>query len=393
MKKILYLCYHYDPDLSAGSFRNTALSRQLAYAAKDGYEIHLICTQPNRYSNLSETSPAYEVLGNLHIYRKEVPQHGNGFFKQILAFMAYRKSVLKQMETMRPDFIFASTSKLFTGFLAYQIARRHRLKLYIDLRDLFAENLKELIRLPIANSFVSWFVRTYFEIPCLRYAQDISINSEGFRNNIPNGFKGRLHFFPNGIDSYFLNWRQLEGLDTELKTVCYAGNIGEGQGLHKIIPELAKGLEKTHRFLLIGSGSALNKLKKRLEELKIRNVEFLSPMKRNKLLEYYRSSHYLFLHLNDFDSFKKVLPSKIFEYASGDLPIVAGVSGTARSFLEEEVKENVFLFDPCDAAAAIRIFQNANYALGARPEFVEKYDRQKITERMAESILEAFKDA
>ncbi len=393
MKRILYLSYHYEPDLSAGSFRNAALANALAQKTIGNYSMYLLCSQPNRYSNLKEKSEPYEAHGNLHIYRVEVPQHGNGFLRQLIAFRAYWKFVQAKAKELDPDCVFASSSKLFTAYLAYRIARQKKRLLYLDVRDLFAENLKEFIKWPVVNRMASWFVKTFFEIPCLQYAQHISINSEGFRSSIPKGYKGQVHFYPNGIDADFLNWRQTEGLDLNKKTVCYAGNIGEGQGLHKIVPGLAKALEKTHRFILIGSGSAFRKLQKSLIEMNITNVECIAPVKRKTLLEYYRNSHYLFLHLNDFDSFKKVLPSKIFEYASGNIPIVAGVAGTARHFIETEVQTNVFLFDPCDVHAAIRIFEGSHYTLEARPEFVKKYNREMLTNRMADSIVEAFGDA
>ena len=48
------------------------------------------------------------------------------------------------------------------------------------------------------------------------------------------------------------------------------------------------------------------------------------------------STDVLFLHLNDYSAFRKVIPSKIFEYAATGKPIVAGVSGYAAEFLRHE---------------------------------------------------------
>lgn len=47
--------------------------------------------------------------------------------------------------------------------------------------------------------------------------------------------------------------------------VTYAGNIGEAQALHKIIPPLADYLKGSHTFQIIGDGSAKHKLEAEIE--------------------------------------------------------------------------------------------------------------------------------
>lgn len=386
----MYLSYHYAPDLSAGSFRNTALSKELSRKLEDKATIHLICTQPNRYSSLSEKLPAVQQEGNLIIYRVDVPQHGNNFFMQLRSFYYYQKEVLRIIRNIPITFIFVSSSKLFTGYLAYRISKRKKIAYYLDLRDLFADNLRELIKIPILNWFTSKVVQLIFEKPTLLNAKHININSEGFIKNIPVDFKGSRSFYPNGIDDEFKEWHQHNEIDNTKKVICYAGNIGEGQGLDKIIPPLAKSLEETHQFIIIGEGSSKHKLIEQVDKLKLKNVELLPAMKRNQLLGYYQKAHYLFLHLNDFRSFEKVIPSKIFEYGSGNIPILAGVKGYAREFIETALKENVFVFNPCDMEAVRNYLVNQPYRLQERVEFVKKFNRKEITGKMTDSIIQVM---
>ncbi|MFP3449344.1 glycosyltransferase WbuB, partial [Pseudomonas sp. SIMBA_067] len=61
--------------------------------------------------------------------------------------------------------------------------------------------------------------------------------------------------------------------------VVYAGNIGAGQGLHRIIPELAQRLGDSVEFHLIGAGSALSTLMRTLEDAGVSNVRISTPMK------------------------------------------------------------------------------------------------------------------
>ena len=70
----------------------------------------------------------------------------------------------------------------------------------------------------------------------------------------------------------------------------------------------------------------------------------LQPVKRDELIEIYQSADVLFLHLNDFDAFKKVLPSKIFEYAATGKPIWAGVAGYAAEFITSKIENSAVFF-------------------------------------------------
>ena len=49
----------------------------------------------------------------------------------------------------------------------------------------------------------------------------------------------------------------------------------------------------------------------------------------------------LFIHLNAYPAFEKVLPSKIFEYAATGKPILAGVSGYSADFIRNNLKDKV----------------------------------------------------
>ena len=112
-----------------------------------------------------------------------------------------------------------------------------------------------------------------------------------------------------------------------------------------------------------------------------------NPIKRIELQNIYADSDYLFLHLNDYPAFRKVLPSKIFELATFGKPIIAGVSGFAAEFIKNEVSDS-FVFEPCNAKQLID-FLKSDIASNTidRKDFKLKYRRSNINNLMAESIL------
>ena len=88
-------------------------------------------------------------------------------------------------------------------------------------------------------------------------------------------------------------------------------------------------------------------MQKEINSIKAKNVILKDPVSRSELKNIYNTADYLFLHLNDYSAFKKVLPSKIFELATYPKTIIAGVSGYSASFIQKEVIDS-YVFNPCD---------------------------------------------
>ena len=112
-------------------------------------------------------------------------------------------------------------------------------------------------------------------------------------------------------------------------------------------------------------------------------------MDRSKLLEYYNNTDMFLLHLNDIPAFKKVLPSKIFDYGSFDKPMLAGVQGVANQFIKENFPD-AFLFDPGDVNSVVKYIDSIledGFPLINNDVFIEKYSRNNIMNDMLNSIV------
>ena len=127
-------------------------------------------------------------------------------------------------------------------------------------------------------------------------------------------------------------------------------------------------------------------MKKNITFLNCRNIKILSPKNREEIIEEYKYADILFLHLNNYPAFKKVIPSKIFEYASTGKPIWAGVSGYAKSFLDNEVI-NSWTFKPSDLNSALLKFNQINDSWSDRTDFMKKYNRKRIQQQLVQDIV------
>lgn len=156
--------------------------------------------------------------------------------------------------------------------------------------------------------------------------------------------------------------------------------------MHSIIPELARRFSDRMHFKIIGDGGRRSQLASAVKSLGCSNVEILPPVNRNELIEIYQKADVLFLHLNDYAAFRKVLPSKIFEYGALGKPIWAGVAGYAAEFIKENLN-NSAVFMPCDVEEAHKSFDNLELATRPRDDFVEKFSRAKIMKNLAANII------
>jgi glycosyltransferase involved in cell wall biosynthesis len=386
--KILVLSFYYYPDLCAGSFRCTHLIEQLkAYPAED-LTIDIITTFPNRYSSYHSKTQAlaFEQDGNVTIHRIKLPKHKSGMLDQSRAFIDYAKNVKKLTQGKKYDLVFATSARLMTAGLAVWIARKQQAKLYLDIRDIFVESIGDVLPKKIslfAKPFFSFLEKCVFS-----QANHINLVSSGFKEYFETRYpKVQLSYFTNGIDPEFLSVKHSDLNSTppgKPRTILYAGNIGEGQGLHLILPELARKLQGQYEFKIIGDGGRIEQLKAATATCS--NITIMSPVERGQLVSEYQKADVLFLHLNNKDAFLKVLPSKLFEYAAMGKPILAGVGGYAADFIKNEIT-HAAVFHPCNSQEALDKLRTLTPEPVERDSFIQKYARSSIMKLMASDIV------
>lgn len=382
--KLLILSLYYPPDLSAGSFRTNALVKALRQARPE-LEIDVVTTLPNRYKSFSRQAPALESDGSVTIHRIQLPSHRSGMLDQARAFLTFARAARALTAGKRYDLVYATSSRLMTAVLGAHLSRRLQAPLYLDLRDIFVDTIKDLlprwapIARPVFGAVERWTVES---------ARSVNLVSGGFRDYFEPRYPGhRFRYFTNGVDDEFTGLPAVQGQPPQPPlTVLYAGNIGEGQGLHAILPALAAGMDGFVRFRILGDGGRRAALEEVLARAGITNVQILPPVAREQLIAEYQAADILFLHLNDHDAFRKVLPSKLFEYAATGKPIWAGIAGYSAQFSAKEI-DNLAVFPPCDADAAMAAFACLRIEPTDRSVFISRFARTTIMQAMAADIL------
>jgi glycosyltransferase involved in cell wall biosynthesis len=245
--RILILSFYFEPDLSAGSFRMAGLVEALQQQGNVGLKIDVLTTQPNRYASYAQKALSEEIRGGLKVRRFSLPTHRSGFFDQSVAFVSYAYQFIKATRGDKYDIVLATSSRLFTAALGALVASRMRTLLYLDIRDIFVDTLKDVLS-PLAARFLIPIFQLIEKLT-VRRATHVNLVSAGFLEYFSSRYpSASVGVIPNGIDDVFLDFDYVKKTVDSKTIVLYAGNIGEGQGLVRIIPGLAKVLRESHEF-------------------------------------------------------------------------------------------------------------------------------------------------
>ena len=382
----MILSFYYPPDLSAGSFRTSALAQSLHILCPTA-NVTVITTIPNRYGSYDFDPPRDEKAGNISIVRLKIRPHNGSLIGQSLSFIEYAWKTNKLLKGSDYNLVYATSSRLMTAVLGAWISRRLESKLYLDIRDIFLDSLPGILPMRLFTPII--WVLTLLERWTIETAAIVNLVSPGFSDYFIRKYPNtNFTFHTNGIDEEFLN-PTLVGSSNQKKlpfTVLYAGNFGLAQSLDLIVPPIANQTKGLLNFKLIGDGNGRESLIQSLSKSVATNVEVLNPMPRERLLIEYKKADILFLHLNSHEAFKKVLPSKIFEYGASGKPIWAGLDGFSARFVEDELN-NAVVFKPCDVDEALEIFKRLEIRDRERRGFIKKFSRKRLSKKMAADLL------
>ena len=357
----------------------------------------ILTTNPHRYGFIEGTSE-YETIGKSKVIRFKIPQHQNSFLKQIITFIVYSiKTIIFSLKNYNKyDCLLITSSRLGTAMLGFVLSRIMNKPLAIDIRDIFSDVLSSIY--PSKNPMFRILIKMVnkIEVMIIRHAVWINFVSPGFKNFFDdNIYNIKPNTYTNGIDKIFIDNRKISLNKTKINyqkplKILYAGNIGYGQGLEKIIVPLAKFYTDEIFFTVIGDGSSKHLLLDEIKRKNILNIKLEDPIDRISLLNYYNKADALFIHLNDIPAFNRVLPSKVFEYATFDKPVFAGVSGVASKFISENIN-GFYIFPPKNfnkAKTQIEsVLNRKKNTIIDNTDFIQKYERSLIMSNMVKSLI------
>lgn len=342
--KILFLTDNFPPEVNAPASRTFDHCREWA---KNGDEVTVITCAPNfpqgkvypGYKNKFWQEERIDGIRVIRVWSYIVAN--KGFLKRTLDFISYSVSSFFAGLFVKSDLIVATSPQFFTALSGRALSFWKRTPWVMEVRDLWPESIKTVGAMK-DNAFIRHF--EWQEKRCYKSAKKIVVVTDSFREKlIERGFPSeKIAVVKNGVDrSLFVPQQKDCGLISKLKldgktVIGYIGTHGMAHKLDFIIQTASKlkATNPEYHFLFIGNGAEKEKLLKLKSDLKCDNVTMLDSVPKAEVKNYISILDVCLINLRKSDLFTTVIPSKIFENAAMEIPILMGVEGEAREIVE-----------------------------------------------------------
>lgn len=341
--KILFLTDNFPPEVNAPASRTYDHAKE--WVSK-GHDITVITCAPNFpqgkvYAGYKNKLYQTEEMNGIKIIRVWSYITANkGFMKRTLDYISFSITSFFAGLFQKTDVIVATSPQFFTALSGRTLAFWKQLPWIMEVRDLWPESIKTVGAMK-DNIFIRYF--EWQEMRCYKSARKIVVVTDSFKKKlISRGVdESKISVVKNGVDrSLFVPEPKDEEIISKLglqgkKVIGYIGTHGMAHKLDFIL-ECAKKMDgkNNYHFLLIGSGAEKDNLVKLKNSLKLSNVTMLDPVPKAEVRRYISVLDVSLINLKKSDLFLTVIPSKIFENAAMEIPILMGVGGEAKDIIE-----------------------------------------------------------
>jgi glycosyltransferase involved in cell wall biosynthesis len=399
--KILFITDNFPPEVNAPATRTCEHCREWA---KRGADITVITCAPNFpqgkvYAGYRNRLYSSETIDNIKVIRVwSYIARNEGFFKRILDYVSFSVTSFIAGLFQTTDVIIATSPQFFSALSGQALSFVKRRPWIMEVRDLWPESIKTVGAM---NSGVVMKLFEWMEMRCYRSAMHIIVVTVSFKKRLAaRGIdESKITVVQNGANNGFYrpapkDANLLKQLGLEGKTVVgYIGTLGMAHNLNFILNSVSKVNDGSIHFLFIGEGAEKNSLTEKKERDGLTNVTILPPVPKEAVRRYLSILDISLINLRKSELFKSVIPSKIFENAAMQIPLIIGVDGEAREIVEKY--EAGIFFEPENE----QDFLEKLSLLATEKIFYEKcrngckylaafYDRTRLASMMLDKINE-----
>lgn len=339
-KKILVITQHFYPEIGSAGNRMKNIYQLLM---ENEYDISVYTIEPS-YPNKNlykderfwDNQALNEKMENVQRIKPSNRKYSTNLFSRLLFFLEvlFKLTFAVLKDRNKYDYVFASSPPIFIGIVGLIAKYRFRAKLVFEVRDLWPDSLKGV---KAFDSKAILYVFKLIEKLLYKKSYAIIVNSYGFVDYIQDVAKkprNSIYYLPNAARMYEL--KSPNYIVNGPFRIIYSGNIGLAQNI-QFIKAIAKSLNDLHIPLtIIGYGMKVKDLETFIEDEDLQHVNFIEPLTRKECLEVIGQHHVGLVSLNDNEVFDTVLPGKVVDYMTCQVPVIGSVSGHVKQLIDEK---------------------------------------------------------
>jgi len=359
---ILFLSHYFVPENNAPAARVHSLAREWT---RQGHRVTVITSAPNVptgvvYAGYRNRLFQQEWIDGIRTVRVWTYLAANrGRLLRGFNFFSYLVTAGVAGALLRPraDVVVATSPQFFAGCAGVPVSRAHGAPFVLEIRDIWPASITAVGALKEGR-----VIRTLEKLERALYevADHIVAVGIGYRQHIlDQGVPAaKVEVVTNGVDSDLFVPRAPDaalrarlGLDGKY-VLTYAGTVGMAHGLDVVLRAGHRLRERGRDdivLLVVGDGARRAELEQAARDQGLHNVVFTGMVGRAQLPVYLASSDACLVHMRDEALFSTVLPSKIFEDAAMEKPIIAGLRGEGSTIIA--AADCGIVFAPGDDAA------------------------------------------
>lgn len=396
--KLLFLTDNFPPEVNAPATRTYEHCKEWA---KQGVEVTVVTCAPN--------FPKGKVFGGYKnkLYQQEIMDgikvirvwtyicENKGFVKRILDYVSFMLSAFIVGLFVKTDVIIATSPQFFTAIAGRWLSFWKRKPWVMEVRDLWPESISAVGAMK-RNLVIRYF--EYLEHSMYVKSDKIVVVTDSFKDIIIEKHhidRKKIEVIKNGINTELFkpvekNQSLLNKLGLNNKTIVgYIGTHGMAHALDFVL-KAAKNIknEQIH-FLFLGDGAKRDELIQLKDSLKLDNVTMLPSVDKKAVADYISIIDIALVNLKKSDTFKHVLPSKIFEMCAMHKPILLGVEGEAKQLIENyDLGETFQPENEEDFRLKInKMVQNPKNHSNGFDNLLKDFDRKELAAKMYRFII------
>ena len=342
---ILVLTHYYPPEVNAPASRISEMARAWV---KAGEKVTVVTCAPSHPRG--RVFPGYrnrfgrQSSDGVDIIRLPTFLAANeGFGRRLLNYLSYPLSLLFHLPRLpEADIIVSTSPQFFCGLSGLLLRRGHR-PWVLEIRDLWPESI-----VAVGAMRRGFVIRLLERIERFAYQKADALVSvtDSFVPHLlaGRGGQGPVAIIKNGVDLEFFGAPDDEDAGARLRRelglegkfiAAYVGTHGMAHGLDTLLEAAERlGEQDEIAFLLVGDGAERERLEQKVQERRLTNVLIAGQRPKSDMPAIWQATDVSLVLLRRLETFKSVLPSKIFEAMAMRRPIILGLEGEARNLLE-----------------------------------------------------------
>ncbi|MFM9025949.1 MAG: glycosyltransferase family 4 protein [Planctomycetaceae bacterium] len=406
--RVLFLSHYFPPEGNAPATRVHAFCRRWVRRASAPFAATVITCAPNvpdgrvyeGYSNRLSSRERIDGIDVIRVWTYLAPNAGT--VRRILNYVSYMVSAtIRAAFTRRPDVVIATSPQFFCGWAGVLVSWLRWTPFILEIRDIWPESIVAVgaMRTGRLVRLLEWL-----ELRMYAAANHVVTVGEGYRRElVAKGVpERRITIVTNGIDAERLRPQPpdptlLARYNPDGRFVCsYIGTVGMAAGLDVVLRAaevLRSAGRRDVRFLIVGDGATREELAAQVTAAGLDDLITVTGRQPKHLMPGFLSiSDCCLVHLRKTALFETVLPSKIFEAAALEKPIVMGVGGFAADLVREAGCG--ICIEPGNAADLLAAIdqlrkdpaRRAELGRHGRERLSSRYDVDRLAEEYAEVV-------